>query len=148
MARGLNKVTLIGHLGQDPETRYTTNNRAVCTVSLATTDRWKDKNTNEPQERTEWHRLVFWGALAEVVEKYLRKGSLVYVEGRLQTRKWQDQSGADRYTTEIVVSDMNMLDSRKDTMGSMGSEQGGDQGHNPAQAPVQDDSTFDDDIPF
>lgn len=106
MARGVNKVILIGNVGGDPETRYLPNGNAVTNITLATTDSWKDKQTGQQQERTEWHRVVFFGKLAEIAGEYLRKGSQCYVEGRLQTRKWQGQDGQDRYTTEIVV-DMN-----------------------------------------
>ena len=106
MARGVNKVILVGNVGGDPETRYLPNGNAVTNITLATSDSWKDKQTGQLQERTEWHRVVFFGKVAEIAGEYLRKGSQVYVEGRLQTRKWQDQSGQDRYTTEIVV-DMN-----------------------------------------
>ncbi|ACO76905.1 single-stranded DNA-binding protein [Azotobacter vinelandii CA] len=106
MARGVNKVILIGNVGGDPETRYLPNGNAVTNITLATTDSWKDKQTGQQQERTEWHRVVFFGRLAEIAGEYLRKGSQCYVEGRLQTRKWQGQDGQDRYTTEIVV-DMN-----------------------------------------
>lgn len=110
MARGINKAILIGNLGNDPEIRITTNNKSMTTISLATTETWKDKQSNERQERTEWHRIVFFGGLAEVVGKYLHKGSKVYVEGSIRTRKWQDKTGIDRYTTEIVATDMHMLD--------------------------------------
>jgi single-strand DNA-binding protein len=110
--RGVNKVILIGNLGTKPEVRYFPSGGAVVNVNLATTDTWKDKQTGEPRERTEWHRLVFYNRLAEIVGEYLDKGSKIYVEGRLQTRKWQGQDGQDRYTTEIVVNDMQMLDSR------------------------------------
>ena len=103
MARGVNKVILIGNVGGDPETRYLPNGNAVTNVTLATSDRWKDKQTGQPQERTEWHRVVFFGKLAEIAGQYLNKGSQIYVEGRLQTRKWQGQDGQDRYTTEVVV---------------------------------------------
>ncbi len=107
----INKVILIGNLGRDPETRYTTDGAAVANVTLATTDVWKDK-AGEKQERTEWHRVVFFGRLAEIAGEYLKKGSPVYVEGRLQTRKWTDKEGQEKYTTEIVASDMKMLGSR------------------------------------
>ena len=115
MSRGINKVILIGNLGQDPEVRYTQSGDAIANVSLATSETWKDKNTGEPQERTEWHRVVFFGKVAEVVKEYLHKGSKIYVEGQLRTRKWQGQDGQDRYTTEVVVAmggTMQMLDSR------------------------------------
>ncbi len=112
MARGVNKVILIGNLGADPEVKYMPNGGAVANVTIATSESWKDKNTGEAQEKTEWHRVVFFRRIAEVVGEYLKKGSKVYIEGKLQTRKWQDQSGADRYTTEIVANEMQMLDSR------------------------------------
>ncbi|MFI7787169.1 single-stranded DNA-binding protein, partial [Citrobacter amalonaticus] len=103
-SRGLNKVMLIGHLGQDPDVRYLPNGNAVAMLSLATSDTWKDKQTGETKERTEWHRVVIYGKLAEIAGEYLRKGSQVYIEGELRTRKWTDQSGQERYTTEVVVS--------------------------------------------
>lgn len=151
MARGVNKVILVGNLGQDPEINYMPSGDAVANISVATSESWKDKETGQPQERTEWHRVVFFKRLAEVVGEYLKKGSKVYVEGKLRTRKWQDQSGQDRYTTEIVASDMQMLDSR-----------GGDSGHSQsqpaaqqqpsqqpqAQAPAGGFDDFDDQIPF
>jgi single-strand DNA-binding protein len=112
MARGVNKVILIGNLGRDPEVRYSPNGSAVANVTLATSESWKDKNSGEKQEKTEWHRVVFFGRLAEIAGEYLKKGSQVYVEGRLQTRKWQDKDGHDRYTTEIVANEMQMLGSR------------------------------------
>ena len=112
MSRGVNKVILVGNLGQKPEMRYTATQSAVANLSLATTESWKDKETGEMRDKTEWHRVVYFGKLAEIVEKYLDKGSKVYVEGKLQTRKWQDKSGADRWTTEIVGNELTMLDSR------------------------------------
>ena len=112
MARGINKVILVGNLGADPETRYTANGSAVTNVRMATTEVWRDKQTGDQQERTEWHRVVFFGRLAEIAAEYLRKGSQCYVEGRLQTRKWQGQDGQDRWTTEIVANDMQMLGGR------------------------------------
>ncbi len=149
MARGINKVILIGNLGNDPEVRYTAGGAAVTNISLATTDSWKDKETGEQQDRTEWHRVVFFGRLAEIVGEYLRKGSQVYIEGRLQTRKWQDKDGNDKYTTEIIASEMQML-------GSRGAGSGPEANHAAAQsspapsnkaAPVED-NFVDDDIPF
>ncbi|MBB3063054.1 single-stranded DNA-binding protein [Microbulbifer rhizosphaerae] len=131
MARGINKVILIGNLGADPETRYMPSGGAVTNVNLATSETWKDKQTGQQQERTEWHRVVFFNRLAEIAGEYLRKGSKVYIEGSLRTRKWQDKnSGQDRYTTEIVASEMQMLDSRGDQGGY---PQGGgyDQGYQP-----------------
>lgn len=121
MARGINKVILIGNLGQDPEVRFTPSGTAVANLSLATTDTWMDRQSGQRQERTEWHRLVMFNKTAEIAQQYLKKGSKIYVEGRLQTRKWQGQDGQDRYTTEIVVNDMQMLDSR----GGGGDFQGG-----------------------
>ncbi len=113
MARGINKVILIGNLGQDPELRYTPSGMAVVNITLATSESWKDKQSGEMQERTEWHRIVFYQRLAEIVGEYLRKGSKVFVEGRLRTTKWQDKtSGQDRYTTEIIADNMQMLDSK------------------------------------
>ena len=111
MARGINKVILIGHLGQDPEVKYTAGGMAVTNISVATTESWKDKSSGEKQERTEWHRVSMFGKTAEIAGQYLRKGGQVYIEGRLQTRKWQDKSGADRYTTEIIANDMQMMGS-------------------------------------
>lgn len=144
MARGVNRVILIGHLGQDPEIRHMPNGTAVANVSIATTESWKDKNSGEKQDRTEWHRVVFFARLAEIVGEYLRKGSQVYVEGRLQTRKWQDKNGQDRYTTEIVASEMQMLGGKGsggDRADDAGTPTGG--GDQAAR-----DEGFDDDIPF
>jgi single-strand DNA-binding protein len=145
-SRGVNKVILIGNLGQDPEVRYMPNGNAVANVTLATSESWKDKNSGEQQERTEWHRVVFFRRLAEIVGEYLKKGSKVYVEGRLQTRKWQDQNGNDRYTTEIVADNMQMLDSRGGGGSAYDSAPAQSQ---PAAAPAPGpDEGFDDDIPF
>lgn len=121
--RGVNKVILVGNLGQEPETRYMPSGGAVTNVSIATSETWKDKNSGQMQERTEWHRVVFFNRLAEIAGEYLKKGTKVYVEGSLRTRKWQDQSGTDRYTTEIVASEMQMLDSRGGSGGG-GSDDG------------------------
>lgn len=118
MARGVNKVILVGNVGQDPEVKYMPSGGAVTNISVATSETWKDKNTGQSQERTEWHRVVFFNRLGEIAGEYLRKGSKVYVEGSLRTRKWQAQDGTDRYTTEIVASEMQMLDSRGDGMGA------------------------------
>ncbi|MDP6982686.1 MAG: single-stranded DNA-binding protein [Candidatus Latescibacteria bacterium] len=123
MARGVNKVILIGNLGGDPEVRYTPNGAAVANVNLATNESWTDRN-GEKQDRTEWHRLVFWSKLAEIVGQYLKKGSKVYIEGRLQTRSWDDQSGQKRYTTEVVVNDMQMLDGRGEGGGQLAGDYG------------------------
>ena len=168
MAGGnVNKVILIGRLGKDPDVRYTPDGKAVTNITLATSESWKDKNTGQKQERTEWHRVVFFGGIAGVAGEYLKKGSQVYIEGKLQTRKWQDQSGQDRYTTEIVVDGFNgsmeMLGSRGGTAEFGGASpqqaaqnQGGYQQQN-APAPAQNQQpqgqmpssdNFDDDIPF
>lgn len=170
MSRGVNKVILVGHLGQDPEVKYMPSGGAVANVSIATSEQWTDKQTNEKRERTEWHRVVFFNRTAEVVGEYLRKGSQIYVEGKLQTRKWQDQNGQDRYTTEIVANEMQMLGGRGGQGGgdasfggqnqSYGQQQGGGYqggmnqqnnanqgGSRPAPAPAPADD-FDDDIPF
>lgn len=128
MARGINKVILVGNVGQDPETKAMPSGSAVTNISIATSESWTDKSSGQRQERTEWHRVVFFNRLAEIAGEYLRKGSKVYVEGSLRTRKWQDQSGQDRYTTEIVANEMQMLDSRENMGG------GGYQPNNPAQA--------------
>jgi single-strand DNA-binding protein len=150
MARGINKVILIGNLGQDPEVKYMPNGGAVTNVTIATSESWKDKNTGETQEKTEWHRVVFFRRLAEIAGEYLKKGSKVYIEGKLQTRKWQDQSGNDRYTTEIIANEMQMLDSRGGGGGDFSKPSGGQSsqssGQQPATAGGYDD--FDDDIPF
>ncbi|WP_444886733.1 single-stranded DNA-binding protein [Microbulbifer sp. JMSA008] len=133
MAKGINKVILIGNLGNDPETRYTPSGSAITNISLATSESWKDKQTGQQQERTEWHRVVFFNRLAEVAGEYLRKGAKIYVEGSLRTRKWQDkQTGQDRYTTEIVAAEMQMLDGQQN-----GAQQGqGSQGQ-PQQRQAQ-----------
>jgi single-strand DNA-binding protein len=145
---GVNKVILIGNLGQDPEVRYTAGGDAVANISLATSETWKDRNTGERQERTEWHRVVFFGRIAEVVKQYLRKGSKVYVEGKLRTRKWQGQDGQDRYTTEVVVDvsgTMQMLDSRNGAGASTGERS---QPSGSSQSGQPGGADFDDDIPF
>ena len=150
----VNKVILVGNLGKDPETRYMTNGEAMTTVSLATADSWKDKS-GEKQEKTEWHNLVFFRRLAEIAGEYLKKGSQVYVEGRLQTRKWQTKEGQDRYTTEIVVDQMQMLGSKSDRGSSFdvvdkpaaSAPAGAPESTKPAPAKAGFDN-FDDDIPF
>lgn len=153
MARGINKVILVGNLGADPETRYMPNGNAVTNVSIATSDSWKDKQTGEQQERTEWHRVVFFNRLGEIAGEYLKKGSKIYVEGAIRTRKWQDKNGQDRYSTEIVASEMQMLDSRgsagdysQDSSQASSAPQSAP-ANNPAPAPAGVDD-FDDDIPF
>ena len=121
MARGVNRALLIGNLGADPEVRYTPNGSAVANVTLATSSAWRDKSSGDLQERTEWHRIVFFNRLAEIVGEYLHKGSKIYIEGSLRTRKWQDKSGVERYTTEIIANEMQILDSRRDgNTGNMG----------------------------
>lgn len=147
MARGVNKVILVGNLGQDPEVKYMPSGQAVCNISVATTDSWNDKSSGEKQERTEWHRVVFFRRLAEIAGEYLRKGSQVYIEGRLQTRKWQDQSGADRYTTEIVANEMQMLGGRGGSNEMPPAEQDFGSAAPAKSAPSTADD-FDDDIPF
>ncbi len=122
MARGINKVILVGNIGGDPEVRYMPNGNAVATLSLATSESWKDKETGNKQERTEWHRVVCFNRLGEIVGEYVRKGSKLYVEGSLRTRKWQDQQGQDRYTTEIVASDIQMLDGKGQTNSGFGDD--------------------------
>lgn len=154
MARGINKVILIGNLGNDPETKYLPSGGAVTNVSLATTDSWKDKNSGQQQERTEWHRVVFFNRLAEIAGEYLKKGSKVYIEGSLRTRKWQGQDGQDRYTTEIVASEMQMLDGRGGD--NAGAGQQSSRGAAPQEQPAAaaqggyaaPSGDFDDDIPF
>ena len=146
MSRGVNKVILVGNLGQKPEMRYTATQSAVANLSVATTESWKDKETGEMRDKTEWHRVVYFGKLAEIVEKYLDKGSKVYVEGKLQTRKWQDKSGADRWTTEIVGNELTMLDSRS---GSQQNEFNQDDNSSMGMNDSQDASGLThDDIPF
>jgi len=161
MARGVNKVILIGNLGADPEVKFMPNGNAVANVTIATSESWKDKNTGEQVDKTEWHRVVFFRRLAEIVGEYLKKGSKVYIEGKLQTRKWQDKNGADRYTTEIVANEMQMLDS-KGTGGTadfnqssnqnmnqnQGMNQNQNQNQNSAPQPAAAMAEFDDDIPF
>lgn len=159
MARGINKVILIGNLGRDPDVRYMPSGQAAANATLATSESWKDKQTGETQEKTEWHSLVFFGRLAEIAGEYLRKGSKIYVEGRLQTRKWQDKTtGADRYSTEIVVNEMQMLDSKGGAGASAGvSPMAEDRprGEMPPRGeasgsmpPPSAKPDFDDDIPF
>jgi single-strand DNA-binding protein len=151
MARGINKVILIGNLGKDPETRYLPSGSAVANITIATNESWKDPQSGEQQERTEWHNVVFFGRLAEIAGEYLKKGSQVYVEGSLRTRKWQDKNGADRYTTEVVAREMQMLGGR----GAAGTDYAPDQvaertrpSTPQPQQPKAAADEFDDDIPF
>ena len=118
MSRGVNTVILVGNLGQKPDMKYTQSNTAVANLSLATSESWKDKDSGDLKTKTEWHRVVYFGKLAEIAEQYLDKGSKIYIEGKLQTRKWQDQAGNDRYTTEVLGQELTMLDSRGDSSGS------------------------------
>lgn len=165
MARGINKVILIGNLGQDPETKAMPSGTTVCNLRVATSESWKDKQTGEMKEQTEWHTVAMFGRLAEIAGEYLRKGSQVYIEGRLRTRKWQDKNGNDRYTTEIVASDMQMLGGRGPMGGGSGyseggrgegggrgagrgeSRGGGDDYGEPVRSSTERDD-FDDEIPF
>ena len=151
-SRGVNKVILVGNLGNDPEVRYMPNGNAVANVSLATSESWKDKSTGEQQEKTEWHRVVFFNRLAEIVEQYVKKGTKLYVEGRLQTRSWE-QDGVKRYSTEVVANEMQMLDSRGGVSQDFGDSQiaaapAAQSSQPQAAASPQNFDNFDDDIPF
>ena len=149
MARGINKVILVGTLGADPDTRYTPSNAAVTNLSIATNESWKDKQSGEQIEKTEWHRVVMFNRLAEIASEYLRKGYQVYIEGKIQTRKWEDKEGKDRWTTEIVANEMQMLGARS-SGGNSGAESRGEpasKSSSPASSPDSSDD-FDDDIPF
>jgi single-strand DNA-binding protein len=147
MARGVNKVILVGNLGKDPEVRYMPNGNAVANITLATSESWKDKQTGEQQEKTEWHRVVMFRRLGEIAGEYLKKGSQVYIEGKLQTRKWQDNSGNDRYTTEIVANEMQMLGGRGGGSAGYSADSAPASKAAPAPAAAGADD-FDDDIPF
>ena len=156
MARGINKVILIGNLGAEPEVRYTPSGSAIANITLATSTSWKDKQTGEMQDRVEWHRVVFFNRLAEVVGEYLHKGSKIYVEGALRTRKWQDKAGVERYTTEIIANEMQMLDGRtggnfdSESQGNSQGNQGNFSNHEGGSNTSQTHDSFisDDDIPF
>ncbi|MCX7117028.1 MAG: single-stranded DNA-binding protein [Legionellales bacterium] len=163
MARGINKVILVGNVGGDPETRYMANGNAMTTLSVATSESWKDKQTGEKQDRTEWHRVICFNRLGEIAGEYVRKGSKLYVEGSLRTRKWQDQQGQDRYTTEIIAQDIQMLDSKGGSSQSYqeapssSAHDSGEETQNPASkttskatqtAPEDAFEGLDDDIPF
>jgi single-strand DNA-binding protein len=149
MAKGsVNKVILIGNLGRDPEVRYTPNGLAVANITIATSEAWKDKQTGENQERTEWHRVALYSRLAEITGEYLRKGSKVYIEGRLQTRKWQDKNtGQDRYTTEVIADSLQMLDSKGGTGGG-NMDNAAAKTSSPEMPQIEPTESFDDDIPF
>lgn len=142
----VNKVILVGHLGRDPETRYMPNGEAVTNMALATSESWKDKQTGDKKEQTEWHRVTLYRKLAEVAAQYLKKGSLVYFEGKLQTRKWTDKDGVERYTTEVIADSMQMLGSK--TPAQSGDEPRAANPSKPAQSKPSADSDMDDDIPF
>jgi single-strand DNA-binding protein len=144
MARGINKVIVVGNLGADPDTRYMPSGNAVTNISVATSESWNDKETGEKQEKTEWHRVVFFGRLAEIVSEYLKKGSQVYVEGKLQTRKWEDKEGNERWTTEIVANQMQMLGERM----SQGASNQNKVTKTDSSSNEFVDEEFDDDIPF
>ncbi|KGP62808.1 single-stranded DNA-binding protein [Legionella norrlandica] len=157
MARGINKVILVGNVGSDPDIRYLPNGNAVTTLSVATSETWKDKTTGEKQDRTEWHRVVCFNRLGEIAGEYIRKGSKLYVEGSLRTRKWQDQQGQDRYTTEIIASDIQMLDSKGSSVTgyedipqiqTSANSQSSSAKHSPTQAAQDAFDELDDDIPF
>ena len=151
MARGINKVILVGNLGADPETRYMPSGGAVTNMRIATSESWKDKQTGEQKDRTEWHNVAMFGRLAEIAAEYLRKGSQVYVEGKLRTRKWQDKDGNDRWTTEVIADEMQMLGGRGGAGGGGGggSSRGSDDSYGPGPSSQSGpDSDFDDEIPF
>jgi single-strand DNA-binding protein len=146
MARGINKVIIVGNLGADPETRYMPSGSAVTNLSIATSEQWKDKQTGEQKERTEWHKVAMFNRLAEIAAEYLRKGSQVYIEGKLRTRKWQDRDGNDRWTTEVIADEMQMLGGRGGGGSApMPSDRGSSPSGGPPQSPPDD---FEDDIPF
>ena len=148
MARGINKVILVGNLGADPDTRYMPSGGAVTNLSVATSEQWKDKQSGEQKERTEWHKVAMFGRLAEISAEYLRKGSQVYIEGKLRTRKWQDRDGNDRWTTEVIADEMQMLGGRG---GGGAPSRGSDESYSqsqPAPRAAEPADEFDDDIPF
>ena len=147
MARGINKVILIGNLGKDPETKSLPSGSAVANITVATTEGWKDKQTGEKKEHTEWHNVVFFDRLAEIAGQYLKKGSKVYIEGSLRTRKWQDKEGKDRYTTEVRANEMQMLDSKQGG-GSSGYERSAGKAETASAVPAVAEKDLDDDIPF
>jgi single-strand DNA-binding protein len=147
MARGINKVILVGNLGADPETRYMPSGGAVTNIRVATSESWKDKNTGDQQERTEWHSVAFFGRLAEIAAEYLRKGSQVYIEGKLRTRKWQDRDGNDRWSTEVVANEMQMLGGRPGG-GAPAQSSSSSAPSSMPEGPPGGGGDFDDDIPF
>lgn len=153
MAKGVNLVVLVGNLGNEPDVKYSPNGGAIANISLATSETWKDKNTGEQKEKTEWHRVVFFRRLAEIAAEYLHKGSKVYIRGKLQTRKWQDSNGQDRYTTEIVAEELQMLDSKGQQTQNAGNSYAEAQQQNAVSEQQQQDMghvdpDFNDDLPF
>ena len=148
MARGINKVIIVGNLGGDPETRYMPSGSAVTNLTVATNESWKDKQTGEQKDRTEWHKVAMFNRLAEVAAEYLRKGSQVYIEGKLRTRKWQDKNGQDRWTTEIIADEMQMLGGRGGSGGGSAPMSSGQDSGPPNSPPQSGPDDFDDDIPF
>jgi single-strand DNA-binding protein len=148
MARGVNKAIIVGNVGQDPEVRYMPSGSAVAEVSVATTEQWKDKQSGERQERTEWHRITFFGRLAEIVGEYVKKGSQIYVEGSIRTEKWQDKNGQDRYTTKIIANEMQMLGGRGGGTANFGDSAPAQQSSGGGGSSKGGNDDFDDDIPF
>ena len=148
MARGINKVIIVGNLGGDPETRYMPSGSAVTNLTVATNESWKDKQTGEQKDRTEWHKVAMFNRLAEIAAEYLRKGSQVYIEGKLRTRKWQDKNGQDRWTTEIIADEMQMLGGRGGSGGGSAPMSSGQDSGLPSTPPQAGPDDFDDDIPF
>jgi single-strand DNA-binding protein len=148
MARGINKVIIVGNLGSDPETRYMPSGSAVTNLTVATNESWKDKQTGEQKDRTEWHKVAMFNRLAEIAAEYLRKGSQVYIEGKLRTRKWQDKNGQDRWTTEIVADEMQMLGGRGGAGGGSAPMSSSQDSGAPSAPPQAGPDDFDDDIPF
>ena len=148
MSRGINKVILVGNVGNDPEIKYSQSGKPVANLSIATSESWKDKNTGENQVKTEWHRIVAWDKLADIIGKYVTKGSQIYIEGKLQTRKWQDQNGIDRYTTEVVASTMQMLGSKNDGGQPSQPRSQPQQQRQPSSHENNFEDEFDDEIPF
>jgi len=144
----VNKAIIVGHLGRDPETRYSPDGAAICNISVATSEQWKDKASGEKQERTEWHRIAFFNRLAEIAGEYLKKGSLVYIEGKIHTRKWQDKEGQDRYTTEIVAERLQMLGGRQESSAPEAKEPTAAGEGKPAKKPAGKFDDMEDDIPF
>ena len=148
MASGVNKAIILGNVGNDPELKYTASGNAIANISIATSESWKDKQTGQKQEKTEWHKVSAFGRLAEIIGEYVKKGSKVYIEGKIQTRKWQDKNGEDRYTTEIVANELQLLDSRSDTQAQAPQQQIPQAPRTHSAPPPPDMDAFDFDIPF